>query len=633
MTPEEIHASLQHQVELLKKEKAADYALYEERMMNTDIREREKNGVTWYPVQIVKDFISTGERITLEISRNSHHEQKHAFQTGGVVSLFSGTEEKDKSLGGVVGYLRDGTMRMVLNQSYLPEWVQEDKLGVNLLFDDGTYREMNKALHLVMNATDDRLAELRNIFYGGKTASFTKGHSFDLPSLNLVQNRAFDTIIHAEHAAFVHGPPGTGKTTTLTKCIKETVRSERQVLVCASSNAAIDLLVERLIEEGVNVLRIGHPARLTPEVVENSLDVRISKHPDFGRLKEMRKQSEEYRSMAGKYKRQFGREEKKQRDLLYKEARALKGESRHLENYISENLVDQAQVIACTLTGSSHSLIQDRRFKTVFIDESSQAMEAAAWIPIAKAQRVIMSGDHYQLPPTIKSHEAAKEGLEHTLFARGLEAQPGGVVMLQTQYRMAPSIMGFSSEQFYHGKLEADASVLSRNSRFAQALLMVDTAGAGYDEKVKKETLSTYNEQEAELIIRLMQLDDLEGLSVGIVAPYKAQVEVLKRLVNQSEELSYCSENINVNSVDAFQGQERDVIYISLVRSNSTGEIGFLKEYRRLNVAMTRAKERLVIVGDSATLGNDSFFNAMLDYVQMHGAYKSVWELGAIMDS
>lgn len=631
MTPEEIEASFLHQIELLKKEKAADYALYEERMMNTSIKDRERNGVTWYPVQIVKDFISTGERITLEIAKNSQKEQKHAFQTGGVVSLFSGTEEKDKSLGGVVGYLKDGTMRIVLNQSYLPDWVQEDKLGVNLLFDDGTYREMNKALHMVMNASNDRLAELRNIFYGSKEASFGKGHSFDLPSLNVVQNQAFNSIIDAEDVAFVHGPPGTGKTTTLTKCIKETVRSEKQVLVCASSNAAVDLLLERLIDEGLNAIRIGHPARLTPEVVENSLDVRISKHPDFSRLKEMRKQSQEYRNLAGKYKRQFGREEKQQRDQLYKEAKMLKSESRYLENYISENLVDQAQVIACTLTGARHSLIQDRRFKTVFIDESSQAMEAAAWIPIAKAQRVIMSGDHHQLPPTIKSREAAKEGLEHTLFARGLEAQPESVVMLQRQYRMAPAIMGFSSEQFYKGKLEADGSILARKSRFTQPLTMVDTAGAGYDEKVKQETLSTYNEEEASLLVRLMQQDDLEGLSVGVIAPYKAQVEVLKRLINQSDELANYRENVDINSVDAFQGQERDVIYISLVRSNANGVIGFLKEYRRLNVAMTRAKERLVIVGDSATLGGDSFFTAMMEYVQAHGEYKSVWELPELM--
>lgn len=631
MTEEEIQASLTHQVSLLKKEKTADYALYQERMMNTNIKDRVKNGVTWYPIRIEKDFISTGERITLEIKKNTDTDQKHAFQVGGVVTIFSGTEEKDKALGGVVGYLKEDTMRIVLNQSFLPDWIYEDKLGVNLLFDDGTYREMNKSLHTVMQASNDRLAQLRDILYGLKEASFQNGHTFEIPALNEGQNRAFARIVHSKDVAFVHGPPGTGKTTTLVKCIKETVRDEKQVLVCAPSNAAVDLLVERLAIEGINVLRLGHPARLTPDVVENSLDVRISKHPDFNRLKEMRKQSEEYRALAGKYKRQFGRQEKQQRDALYKEARALKAESRHLENYISDSLIDYAQVIACTLTGAAHSLIQDRRFKTVFIDESSQAMEAAAWIPIIRAERVIMSGDHYQLPPTIKSREAAKDGLEHTLFARGLEAQSQGVVMLETQYRMDPPIMGFSSEHFYQGMLKAAASILSRNSRFEQAIRFIDTAGAGYDEKIKQETLSTYNEEEASLLVHLIEQEDLQGLSVGVIAPYKAQVEILNRLITQSEALAQFNDQINVNSVDAFQGQERDAIYISLVRSNMNGEIGFLKEYRRLNVAMTRARIRLVIIGDSATLGSDPFYGAMIEYVQKEGLYQSIYELPDLM--
>ncbi|WP_462249869.1 AAA domain-containing protein [Ekhidna sp.] len=627
----DIRASFEHQVKLLKKEKAADYALYEERMMNTNIKDRVKNGVTWYPIRIEKDFISTGERITLEIAKNNQETQKHAFQVGGVVSVFSGSEEKDKTLGGVVGYLKEGVMRIVLNQSFLPEWVSTDKLGVNLLFDDGTYREMNKTLHSVMNASNDRLAELRDILYGKNQAYFKSGHTFQIPALNHIQNQAFTKILHAQDVVFVHGPPGTGKTTTLTKCIKEVVKEEKQVLVCAPSNAAVDLLVEKLAMEDVKVLRLGHPARLTPDVVENSLDVRISKHPDFSRLKEMRKQSEEYRALAGKFKRQFGKQEKQQRDMLYKEARALKSESRHLENYISDSLVDRAQVIACTLTGAAHSLIQDRRFKTVFIDESSQAMEAAAWIPIVRANRVIMSGDHHQLPPTIKSIEAAKDGLEHTLFARGLESQTEGVVMLETQYRMEPAIMGFSSQQFYHGKLVADESILSRNSRFEDSIRFIDTAGAGYEEKVKQETLSTYNEGEAMLLTKLMESENLVGLTIGVIAPYKAQVEVLTKMIQKSEELSSVLENVDINSVDAFQGQERDVIYISLVRSNTSGEIGFLKEYRRLNVAMTRAKLRLVMIGDSATLGGDTFYSSMLDYVQKEGLYQSIYELPELM--
>lgn len=594
--------------------------------MNTSIQEREQNGVTWYPIRIVKDFISTGERITLEVIKQKNQDQKHSFQVGGVVGLFSGTEDKDKTLGGIVGYLKDSTMRIVLNQSFLPDWVHEDSLGVNLLFDDGTYREMNRSLKTVIEAKNDRLSELRNIFYGAKEARFSNAHAYELPALNKVQNEAFAKIIHARDVAFVHGPPGTGKTTTLTKCIKEVAKQEKQVLVCAPSNSAVDLLVEKLAVEGLKVLRLGHPARLTPEVMENSLDVRISKHADFNRLKEMRKQSEEYRALAGKYKRNFGRDERAQRELLYKEAKALKSASRDLEDYITENLVDQAEVIACTLTGASHRLINDRLFKTVFIDESSQGLEAASWIPIIRANRVIMSGDHYQLPPTIKSFEAANAGLEKTLFAKGHENQSKSVVMLETQYRMHPDIMIFSSEQFYRGKLEADSSVLEREKLFEEPIAFVDTAGAGFTEKIKEETLSTYNEEEAAMLIKLLAGDKLDNLSVGIIAPYKAQVELLNRLLNESADLAVHRDRIAINSVDAFQGQERDVIYISLVRSNERGEIGFLKEYRRLNVAMTRAKHRLVLIGDSATLGSDPFYGKMLDYIQQKGTYHSVYE-------
>ena len=616
---------------LLKKEKAADYTQFQERMILTSLKEREKNGVTWYPIRIVKDFISTGERITLEIEKTKNHELKHAFQVGAVVGVFSGLDEK-KVLNGVVGYLKDNIMRIVLNQSFLPDWVDEDKLGVNLLFDDSTYKEMDKALHLVMNAKNDRLAELRDIFYGEKKVRFGKGFTYELPTLNEIQNEAFERIVHAEDVAFVHGPPGTGKTTTLVKCIKEVVRTEKQVLVCAPSNSAVDLLVEKVNEENLNVLRLGHPARLTPDVVDNSLDVKISKHADFPRLKEMRKQSEEYRVMAGKYKRNFGSKEKKQRELLYKEAKVLKKESRYLENYISDSLVDQAEVIACTLTGASNSLIQDRFFKTVFIDESSQALEAACWIPLNRVHRVIMSGDHFQLPPTIKSFEAAKDGLEITLFAKGIDNQEEAKVMLETQYRMEPDIMNFSSKKFYNSLLKASDSVLNRQKLYDPSVLFIDTAGAGFEEKVKKETLSTYNEQEASLIPKLIAADKPENLSIGVIAPYKAQVEQLVKEINHFPKLAIYREHININSVDAFQGQERDTIYISLTRSNDNGEIGFLKEYRRLNVAMTRAKHRLVLVGDSATLGSDKFFEELIAYVQEHGEYRSVYELTDLVE-
>ncbi|MEO9485562.1 MAG: AAA domain-containing protein [Ekhidna sp.] len=626
MNSEDIVDQIQSQIALLQKEKTADYAQFQERMALTTISDREKNGITWYPIQIDKDFISAGDRLTLELSKTKNHEQKHSFQVGAVVGIFAANDEK-KTLNGVVSYLKEHTMRVVLNQSFLPDWLSENKLGINLLFDDSTYREINKALNMVLNAKNDRLAELRDLFYGKRKAHFDSGHGYEIADLNSGQNRAFDKIIHARDVAFVHGPPGTGKTTTLVKCIKEIVTVERQVLVCAPSNAAIDLLVERLGNEGLSVLRLGHPARLTPDVIENSLDVKISKHPDFGRLKEMRKQSEEYRALAGKYKRNFGRQEKQQREMLYKEAKVLKRDSRTLENYIAESLVDRSQVIACTLTGSNHSLILERLFKTVFIDESSQALEAACWIPLNRVQRVIMSGDHHQLPPTIKSREAAKEGLEETLFLKGISNQEESKFMLETQYRMEVSIMNFSSTQFYNSKLKASSSVKSRSPLFNKAVYFVDTAGAGYVEKIKKETLSTYNEDEANLLVNLIVDDRPVGLSIGVIAPYKAQVGILTKKIKESKEIAQYDDNIDVNSVDAFQGQERDAVYISFTRSNMEGEIGFLKEYRRMNVAMTRARHRLVLVGDSATLGSDPFFNSLIEYCQKYGEYASVYEL------
>ncbi|MEM6641363.1 MAG: AAA domain-containing protein [Bacteroidota bacterium] len=624
---EDIYRHFEKQLVLLKKEKDADYAQYQARMMNTSITERVQNGVTWYPIQIESDFASTGDRLTLEVRRTKNIGSKHAFQAGVVVGLFGQDAKEAKVLQGVVGYVQEDRMRIVLNQGYLPDWLHAERLGVNLLFDDGTYREMNKAIKTVMSARNDRIAELRSVFFGLREASNHTSQIFDLPSLNKMQNEAFAQVSNADDVAFVHGPPGTGKTTTLVKSIKEVVRTEKQVLVCAPSNAAVDLLVERLVGERLRVLRLGHPARLTPEVIENSLDVKVSKHKSFFRLKELRKKAEEMRFLAGKYKRNFGKGEREQRKLMYRESRLLKQECRELESYITESLVDDAEVVACTLIGAAQGTVADRFFKTVFIDESSQAMEAAAWIPILRGSRIIMSGDHHQLPPTIKSFEAAKAGLEYTLFARGIETQPRAVTMLETQYRMEPTIMNFSSEWFYDNRLEAATAIAQRLKKVEGPLLMVDTAGAGFEEQIKKETLSTYNVGEADLLVKLMEVEIKEDLSVGVIVPYRAQVEQMKSAIQNAKKLTPFLDHIDINSVDAFQGQERDVIYMSLVRSNSSGEIGFLKEYRRMNVAITRARFRLVVVGDSSTLGQDPFFAALIKYFQQYESYKSIYEL------
>jgi predicted DNA helicase len=619
-------AEISKLIDLLKIEKDEDYTQYQQKMLNTSLEERRRQGVTWYPVVKANHFISTGERWTVELERTSHLEQNHAFQSGAVVSLFLGQDERDSTTQGVISFIRDNKMRIVINDDDLPDWIGDGKLGVNLLFDEGSYREMHKALMEVLKAENGRLAELREIFYGANRPAFKSGYDFQSVNLNESQNQALTKVFNARDVAIIHGPPGTGKTTTLVNAIKEVVKTERQVLVCAQSNAAVDLLVEKLDVLGIEVLRLGHPARLTPEVIENSLDVKIANHAYFKELREIRKRSEEYRRMAGKYKRNFGHEERMQRNLLRKEAKMLKEDADRIEQHITEDLMDRAQVIACTLVGSTHSLVNDRVFKTVFIDEASQALEPAAWIAIRKAYRVVMAGDHQQLPPTVKSIKAAKEGLENTLFEKAI-GLPEATVMLQTQYRMHPNIMRFSSDYFYEGKLKTASEVLERTYAMElEHFVFIDTAGAGFTEKVKKQTLSTYNEEEAALLVKHLGDNILPDTSIGIIAPYKAQVEVLHDLIKDNPAFDEVRENITINSVDAFQGQERDIIYISLTRSNDKSEIGFLKEYRRMNVAMTRARNQLVIIGDSGTLGKDNFYNAVLDYAQKTGGYKSAFE-------
>jgi len=623
MTPAQ--QTLQRIADLLQIEKKEDYAQYEQKMLNMELDARRKKGVTWYPTILQNQFISTGERFTIELERTTHLEENHSFQVGAVVSIFLGSDES-LTVSGVIGYLRKHSMRVVLNSADLPDWIRDGKLGVNLLFDEGSYREMAKALKQVITAEKGRLVDLREKFYGAQELLFNKGHDYASVHLNNIQNQALSKVFNAQDIAVIHGPPGTGKTTTLVNAIKEVVKTERQVLVCAQSNAAVDLMVEKLDTLGINVLRVGHPARLTPEVIENSLDVKISKHNFFKELKGIRKKEEEYKRMASQYKRSFGREERFQRDLLKKEARLYREDAKRIEREITEDLLDKAQVIACTLVGSTHPLIQDRLFKTVFIDEASQALEPACWIAIQKAYRVVMAGDHQQLPPTVKAVKAGKEGLEHTLFERAMQLNNASV-MLETQYRMHPEIMNFSSEYFYASKLKtADDVILRERTAQWPHFVFIDTAGCGFQEKVKKQTLSTYNQEEAELLLNYLGLNLSLDQTIGIIAPYKAQTEVLKELLKEHRAFDHVREQVTINSVDAFQGQERDVICISLTRSNDKGEIGFLKEYRRMNVAMTRAKTRLIIVGDSATLGKDSFYNSVIDYAQRVEGYKSAFE-------
>jgi ATP-dependent RNA/DNA helicase IGHMBP2 len=636
-----VNEKLQRTLELIKMERHADLEQYRQKVLLQSIAQRVKKGTTWYPVALKKDYIGTGERPIIEVDRTNHLDQPHAFQSGKAVSVFSngsGTPEKHH-INGVINYVRDNTMVVTISGDELPEWFDDGMLGIDVMFDEMSYREMEFTLKEVIKAQDNRVADLKEILLGSLTASLATDHVPPprQPALNQSQQDALDIIENSEDVAFIHGPPGTGKTTTLVQAIRYTVQKEGQVLVSAPSNAAVDLLVDKLSEQGLNVLRIGHPARVTEQSLSKTLDARIASHAHYHELRSLRKRMEQVRASALKFKKNFGYHEREQRKLLLQEAKLLKSDADMLEFYIVNDLLQKAEVICCTLVGCSHPILRGRKYKTVFIDEAAQALEPACWIPLLRTHRVVFAGDHQQLPPTIKSLDAARQGLSRTLFEKGIERQPHASSMLQVQYRMHESIMKFSSAYFYDDKLVAHSSVRRELLRPHQPPVeFIDTAGCGFSEAMDPETLSRVNEEEARLLIHLVEglVENIgtdawleEKITMGIITPYSAQVDHLHKLAEASAVLEPLQRLVTINTVDAFQGQERDVIAISFVRSNPQCEVGFLADIRRTNVAMTRARKKLIMVGDSATLGVHPFYTKLLDYVQLEGFYKSAFEI------
>jgi len=561
--------------------------------------------------------------------------------------------------------VRRNKLLLATTKETVPDWVSDGSaLGIDLTFDEVSYREMNQALGEVMSAHGNRLAELRDTLLGARQASFREHKADDAfyPSvLNDSQLAAVRHVITAQDVAIIHGPPGTGKTTTLVQAILETIRRERRVLVSAPSNTAVDLLTEKLAERGVNVIRIGNPNRVSDLLLKHTVDAGVMAHPSYSKMHAMRQTAAQHRETAGQlaneHVRHFGFEERQHRQWLREEARTLRRAADDLERFITEDVLESVQVITCTLVGASHSHIRHLCFETVFIDEAAQAMEPACWIPIAKGQRIVLAGDHHQLPPTVKSEKAAQEGLRETLFEKCIQRQPQTARMLTVQYRMHTHIMGFSSEKFYGGQLVAHPSVRHANladhdPRFASDLPVefIDTAGRDFLELTIPESRSTANPQEAHFLLeRLAQLiapcepaaspDDDErpqapprmgvsmDFSIGVIAPYRAQIIYLKDAVEDNEVLNdlLLRRRLSVGTVDSFQGQERDIIAISLTRSNPQREIGFLSDIRRMNVGMTRARRKLLLVGDSSTLCCHPFFVDLLAYVKRIGGY---FELG-----
>ena len=496
-------------------------------------------------------------------------------------------------------------------------------LGVQLFFDETSYRTMFDALDRVINAKGTRLAYLRDLFYSRQPAQTFTFDAMRFPWLNSSQERAVNDVLRAKDVRVLHGPPGTGKTTTLVEAINETLKRETQVLVCAQSNTAVDWISEKLVDCGIPVLRLGNPTRVNDKMLSFTYEHRFADHPDYPKLWQVRRNIREMR-----------RKRRESGERFHQKMERLKEVAVELEVRINADIFGQARVIASTLVGAGHRLLDGHKFGTVFIDEAAQALEAASWIPIRRASRVIFAGDHCQLPPTVKSLEALKGGLGTTLMERIVKNKPECVSLLQVQYRMNDEIMQFSSDYFYHGLMKSAPEVAHRVIHEGDApILWFDTSALNLGEDERQdfkeqfigETFGRVNKGEANITISLLQiyfqrvgkqriLDD--RIDVGIISPYRAQVQYLRRLIKKRNFFKPFRHLISVNTVDGFQGQERDVILISMVRANNSGQIGFLRDLRRMNVAITRARMKLFILGDATTMTRHPFYKQLFDYIQ-----------------
>ena len=622
---------------LLNTERDEDKREYLEQTQRATVADRRANGLTWYPVAIRGTELNRADYLTVEAERTTHTDIAHQLRFGVSAMLFSNHDAANNRVEGTITFVGGNRLKISLRTDELPEWARDGKLGIDLLFDDNSSDEMSKALKQAITLSEKKEeGKLIAVLTGEKPATFnTAVTTYANPALNATQQAAVNKIVQANELAIVHGPPGTGKTTTLVAAIQALIKQgEKQILVVAPSNTAVDLLSEKLTDVGLNVLRVGNPARVSERLMALTLDSKMGAHSSAKEIKRLKKQAGEFKEMAHKYKRSFGRAEREQRKALFDEAYRIMKDVDRLEQYITDDVVGRAQVIAATPVGANHYTVRDVRYNIVVIDEAGQALEPACWIPILKAKKVVLAGDHCQLSPTVRSAEAAKAGLTTTLLEKCIALHPQAVTLLEEQYRMHGTIMGYSSKVFYEDRLVAHASVAGHLLFDADMPLeFVDTAGCGFEEKVEGVRIS--NPEEAALLLKhLTQMVvslgahyTLENFpSVAVISPYREQLYVLKEQLEHAPELLAYGNKISVNTIDSFQGQERDIVYISMTRSNANGVIGFLADIRRMNVAMTRARKKLVIVGDSATLSRLPFYANFIAYAESHNAYKSAWE-------
>ena len=613
---------LQQQSAMLQKEYEYEKELYRQQTREAGIPKRIQQGVCWFPVKLGADRYNSLNQLTVEVTRTETEETEHSFEYGRPVCFFRISADRQIryfNFSAVISYVQDNKMVVVLpGPQVLPELVVTGELGVQLYFDDTSYKTMFAALREVAEAKGNRTARLREVLLGKAPALRRETGPVRFPWLNASQEKAVNQVLCAKEVAVVHGPPGTGKTTTLVEAVYETLHRENQVMVSAQSNTAVDWIAEKLVDRGIPVLRIGNPTRVNDKMLAFTYERRFEAHSDYPELWQIRKT---IREMTGRL-RKSGRED---RERLHNQLTKLRVRATGLEIRIDTELFTEARVIACTLVGAASRVLERKRFSSLFIDEAAQAIEAACWIAISRADRVILAGDHCQLPPTIKCIEAARGGLGRTLLEKVVLHKPETVSLLKIQYRMHEDIMRFPSRWFYHDELEAAPEVKYRGILdFDTPVSWIDTSELDLQEKAVAEGTGRLNIGEAELLVRELKnyMERIgirrileEHIDFGVISPYRAQVHYLRHLLKKEPFFRPCRRLITVHTVDGFQGQERDVIMISLVRANEKGQIGFLRDLRRMNVAITRARMKLLILGEAVTLTRHPFYRELYEYI------------------
>jgi len=605
---------LQHQRQLLEMERDADREAFSKQTQATGIQRLVKRGDVWLPLRVGKVYYNSLNQRVIEIFREADADIEHNFEFGRPVMFFKGATCSYFPFTGTVSYVDGDRMVVAIpDGADILELHTGEAVGVQLAFDETSYRLMFEALNRTMSAKG-RLGYLRDLFYSRQKAEKYTFQPMRFAYLNATQERAVNEVLWAKDVAVVHGPPGTGKTTTLVEAIYETLRRESQVLVCAQSNMAVDWISEKLVDRGVNVLRIGNPTRVNDKMLSFTYERRFEAHPDYPHLWSIRKAIRELRANCKRGDVKF-----------HQKLESLKARAAEIEIRINNELFAEARVVASTLVGSANRLLDGMKFGTLFIDEAAQALEPACWIAIRRAGRVVLAGDHCQLPPTVKCYEAMRGGLGKTLMERIVENKPETVTLLQTQYRMNEDIMRFSSDWFYDNKVKSAPEVRDRSVLDLDVPMeWVDTSKFGCHEEFVGESFGRINKTEAELTLLMLNayFDKIgkqrildERIDVGIISPYRAQVQYLRRLIMKRPYFKPFRRAISVNTVDGFQGQERDIILISLVRANDEGQIGFLRDLRRMNVAITRARSKVMILGDMPTMTRHPFYRKLWEYV------------------